>query len=152
MTKEERELRNYRIYALFLAGNSEREIGRFVGITGQRVHQILEQELKNASRHQELLIAEARKVYRARLETLLKATWPGVAKGDMKAISEARRLVEQQARFDGIADGSAPAALPTVGLQEAEDVDELTRYRMQRRRRPDPEPELAPDAAGGDTP
>ena len=71
LSKEERERRNHKIYALFLAGHSEREIGRAVNLTGQRVHQILRNELKNDARHRQLVTDEALALYSQRLDFFL---------------------------------------------------------------------------------
>ncbi len=130
------------IYARFLAGHSEAEIARAVGVTPQRIHQIIKQELKNAAQHHQLLTEEALNVYVARLETLLKATWPQVIQGDLKAIETGRRLLEQQERLYGLNDqraGKPPLMGEFVDEENLADVDDLTRYRMQRRRRPDEE-------------
>jgi len=58
---------------LFIAGLSQREIGRRVNLTGQRIDQIVKQELKAEARHQSLCTDQALNIYTARLETLLKA-------------------------------------------------------------------------------
>jgi hypothetical protein len=145
-TKEEREQRNVIIFQRFLAGHSEREIGRSVGLTGQRVHQIIQAELKNAARHRDLLTNEALAVYTTRLETLLKAVWPKVLAQDLKAVEVARRLMEQQARLYDFQE--QPSAIPPIAEQELLDdvdgkgqpVDELTRFRMKHRRPADDDP------------
>lgn len=140
-SKEEREQRNYLIFARFLAGHSEREIGRAVGLTGQRVHQIIKAELKNANRHQQLLTQEALQVYTARLETLLKAVWPKVLQQDLKAVEVARRLMEQQSRLYDFTEERA--ALPPIAEQELVDddtptvVNELAQFRLRHRRQTD---------------
>lgn len=138
-TKEEREQRNYLIFARFIAGHSEREIGRSVGLTGTRVHQILQTELKNAARHQKLLTDEALAVYTARLETLLKAVWPKVLQQDLKAVAAASRLMEQQAKLYALGADSAVPPMPMLGDDNPADLDELTRFRLQRGRRPEAE-------------
>lgn len=141
MTKEEREKRNYLIFARFLAGHSEREIGRAVGLTGTRIHQILKAELKEASRHRQLLTDEALAVYQDRLEMLVKATWPGVVRGELKAIEEARRLMEQQARLYNFEEQRQPLLpssaerelIPDDDAIDPDKLDELSRFRMQHR-------------------
>lgn len=141
MTKEEREKRNYLIFARFLAGHSEREIGRAVGLTGTRVHQILKAELKEAARHRQLLTDEALAVYQDRLEMLVKSTWPGVLRGELKAIEEARRLMEQQARLYNFEEQRQPLLsssaerelIPDDDAIDPDKLDELSRFRMQHR-------------------
>jgi hypothetical protein len=137
-TKEERETRNHLIYARFLAGQSEREIGRAVGITGQRVHAILKTELKNAARHHKLLTDEALEMYVARLETLLRATWPKVLLGDLKAVETARHILEQQARLYDL-EGPRVPAMPMRDQVLADEsnpteLDELTKFRMKHQK------------------
>lgn len=128
---------------LFIAGNSERDIGRIVKLTGVRVHQIIKAELKNAARHHDLLNDQALAIYITRLETLLKAVWPQVAKQDLKAIEVARRLLEQQARLYDLEEDRMPG-LPPMSEQEliddesgADPRDELLKYRMRHRRKPE---------------
>jgi hypothetical protein len=139
-TKEEREQRNYLIFARFIAGHSEWDIGRSVGLSGPRVHQIIKAELKNAARHRQLLTDEALGIYVARLETLLKACWPKVLQQDLKAIEVARRLMESQARLYDLEEERV-GAIPPMGEQELlsddnpANLDELTKFRMQRGRR-----------------
>jgi hypothetical protein len=137
-TKEERDQRNYLIFQRFIAGWSERDIARAANITPTRVHQILQSELKNSARHNALLTEEARAVYVGRLETLIKAVWPKVLQQDVKAIVAAARLLEQKAQFDGSAAVAVPP-MPTVGGGEGDmdDMDELTRFRMQRNKKPE---------------
>ncbi len=138
MTKEEREQRNYLIFARMLAGHSEREIGAAVGLTGQRVHQILQQELKNAARHHQLLTDEALNVFVSRIETLLKAVWPKVLKQDLKAVDMAQKLLAQQARlYDLEAARVVPPMPGEFSADNPANLDELTAFRM--RRRPDAE-------------
>ena len=136
-TKEEREQRNLLILMKFLAGHSEREIGRSVGITGARVHQIIKAELKEGARHQQLLTDQALSVYSARLEFLLRSVWPKVIQQDLKAVEVARRLMEQQAKLYNIDDERV--TLPPMAEQELlsdetpVQIDELTRFRMRHR-------------------
>jgi hypothetical protein len=128
---------------LFLAGHSEREIGRHpsVGLTGQRVHQILKREIARGNKHRELLRDESRSVYLARLDVLLRSCWPKALSGDLKAIEVARHVIEQQARVSG-ALNRAPA-VPTISagdldefdLSDPYDRDELSRYRASHRHR-----------------
>ena len=133
------EKRDYRILTLFLAGNSEAEIARAMGLTGARINQIVKKELKNAGRHRRLLTDEALAVYQSRLETLIKVVWPKVAQQDLKAVEIARRLLEQQSRLYNFEEERI-GAIPPMGEQElAEDdanpaeVDDLSRYRNRHR-------------------
>lgn len=136
LSKEERERRNHKIYALFLAGHSEREIGRSVNLTGQRVHQILRNELKNDARHRQLVTDEALALYSQRLDFLLRATWPKVVQQDLKAIETARRVLEQIGRLYDIEEERV-GALPPANqlLDESNDPrDELAKYRARHAR------------------
>ena len=139
LTKEERERRNHKIYALFLAGHSEREIGRSVNLTGQRVHQILRNELKNDARHRQLVTDEAMALYSQRLDFLLRAAWPKVVQQDLKAIETARRVPEQIGRLYDIEEERV-GALPPANqlLDDGNDPrDELAKYRQRHMRRGD---------------
>lgn len=136
LTKDERTRRNQKIYALFLAGHSEREIGRAVDLTGQRVHQILRNELKNDARHRQLVTDEALALYSQRLDFLLRATWPKVVQQDLKAIETARRVLEQIGRLYDIEEERV-GALPPANqlLDDSNDPrDELAKYRARHAR------------------
>lgn len=136
LPKEERERRNHKIYALFLAGHSEREIGKAVNLTGQRVHQIIRNELKNDARHRQLVTDEALALYSQRLDFLLRATWPKVVQQDLKAIETARRVLEQIGRLYDIEEERI-GALPPANqlLDDANDPrDELAKYRTRHAR------------------
>jgi hypothetical protein len=129
--------------ALFIAGNSEKEIARAVGLTGVRVNQIIRRELKNAARHHQLLTDQALAIYTTRLETLIQRTWPGVLKQDYKAIELARRLLDQQARLYDLEEERLPGLPPMTDQELIEDThgidprDELAKYRLRHRRRSD---------------
>lgn len=143
LSREDQAARDHKIMALFIAGHSERDIGRVVSLTGQRVHQIIKAELKNAARHHQLLNDQALAIYITRLETLIKAVWPGVAKQDLKAVEVARRLLEQQARLYDLEEDRMPGLPPMAENDLADDEsgadprDELLKYRMRHRRKPD---------------
>lgn len=134
--KEERERRNHKIYALFLAGHSEREIGKAVNLTGQRVHQILRNELKNDARHRQLVTDEALALYSQRLDFLLRATWPKVVQQDLKAIETARRVLEQIGRLYDIEEERVGALPPANQLldDDHDPRDELAKYRARHAR------------------
>ena len=136
LSKEERDRRNHKIYALFIAGHSEREIGKSVNLTGQRVHQILRNELKNDARHRQLVTNEALSLYGQRLDFLLRATWPKVVQQDLKAIETARRVLEQIGRLYDIEE-ERTGALPPANqlLDDGNDPrDELAKYRQRHAR------------------
>jgi len=138
LPKEQREERNRQIMGLFIAGLSQREIGRRVNLTGQRIDQIVKQELKAEARHQSLCTDQALNIYTARLETLLKACWPKVTQGDLKAIETARRVLEQMGRLYDIEEerfGALPPANELMNVDEAHDPrDELSKYRARHAR------------------
>jgi hypothetical protein len=139
LSREEMARRDERCLKLFIAGHSEREIGRLIGLTGQRVHQILRREIARGARHRELLRDEAVTTYISRCDVLLRAVWPKAMAGDLKAVETARHVIEQQAKVV-----MGPAALPTIPAtneldefdpNDEDDVNELERYRRQRSRR-----------------
>jgi hypothetical protein len=99
LTREQMDARDEKILRLFISGCSEGEISRWVDLTAQRVHQIIRAGLKRSARHHRLLDDEALAVYIARLETLVRAVWPKVMAGDLRAVEVARRVLAQQARL-----------------------------------------------------
>jgi hypothetical protein len=155
MTAAQRAERNRNIMALFIAGLSERDIGRRNNLTGPRVHQIIKAELKSEAQHQQLLTDQALAIYTTRLDFLLTACWPKVRQGDLKAIETARRLLEQQARLYDIEEERAPALPPMDERGSDEEggmLSSLDEYRRRHRRRAEaeaaePEPDsLLPEA------
>lgn len=157
LTREQRQARNTRILALFIAGWSERDIGRAPGVnlTGQRVHQIIKAEMKNEVRHQQLVSDQALALYTTRLDTLLRAVWPKVAQGDLKGIETARRILEQIGRLYDIEEERVGALPPVNDLLNGDDGgndprDELARYRSRHARSGDGSFVHDPMAAGGE--
>lgn len=137
LSPEERAKRDARIFSLFVAGTSEREIGRIVGLSGQRVHQIIQKELKEGSRHRQLLTDSALAVYTTRLEVLIRAVWPKVVQGDLKAVEVARRLMESQSRLYNLEEERV-GAIPPISEQDLlgdapPEVDELSAFRARHR-------------------
>lgn len=77
-----------------------------------------------------------------RLETLIRAVWPKVMDGDLKAVEVARRVLEQQARLYRLEEqrmgAIPPMAEQFVDDEDPDELDELARYRLRHRRRPEP--------------
>lgn len=138
LTREEREKRNARILGLFVAGLSERQIGKAVNLTGPRVHQILKEELKKEAASQQLVTDQALSLYVQRLDTLLASVWQKATRGgDLKAVEIARRILEQQARLYDLEEEKVPGlpSAPESELEGAEEIrDELQQYRLRHRR------------------
>lgn len=140
LTKEQREERNDKIIRYFIAGVSEREIGKLVNLTGQAVHVIIKNHLKDGARHKQLLTDEALAIYTERLDFLLRAAWGGVRNGDLKSIETARRILEQQARLYSIEDerqGILPPQDLLNQLPDGVDIDprdELAKFRARHRK------------------
>lgn len=138
-TPDDRARRDFRIMALLVAGNSEADIARAVGVTRARVNQIVKRELQGSARHQQLLSDKALAIYTTRLETLMKAVWPKVVQQDLKAIEVARRILEQTARLYAIgadhSEGTPPMGDQEVGVDpsSADPRDELAKYRTRHR-------------------
>jgi DNA-binding CsgD family transcriptional regulator len=132
-------LRDEKILRMMIAGASEREIARTVGLTRARVNQILKREIQRGDKHRQLLADEALTVHVARLETLIKAAWGKAINGDLKAIEVVRKAAESEARVLGVMPG---AAVPSVAedlsefdMDDPGDRDELALYRRRHRRR-----------------
>lgn len=137
LSKAEMDERDQRILKAFIGGASEREIGRSVGLTGQRIHAIIRRELKRGTRHRQMLAEQALDVYISRLDVMLKATWPKAATGDIRAIDLARRLCEQEARALGVGAGAGAAVSVPASTDlefdpdDPDEMNELERYRRK---------------------
>lgn len=134
LNKTEREERDRRVLGMFIAGGSEREIGRAVGLSGPRIHQILHRQLERTASDLELRSREALTVHIARMEQLLKACWPAALKGDLKAIEQARKVLLAQAKLFGLEHrrDPVPIAEELEEDDEDDDLDELARFRGRR--------------------
>lgn len=138
LTPEERQARNALILQMFLAGWSEREIGRHqrIQMTGPSVHYTIKNELKRLTNRHDLMRDRAVAIYMERLEALLKASWPQAMSGDLKAVEVSRRIVDQMGRFYDLEEEGKVPAIPPVSDQELEDedADELSAYRKRHRK------------------
>lgn len=139
LTRDEMRVRDEKILRMFIAGASEYEISRSVGVTRARVNQILKREIARGSRHRELLRDEALATYISRSDVLLRSCWSAAMAGDLRAIETARHVIEAQAKA---VMGSATVPPPIPETEDAQfdpddpdDVNELERYRRQRSRR-----------------
>jgi hypothetical protein len=140
LTREQVNTRNEKIMRLFIAGHSATEISRVMGgVTRQRVDQIIRGEIQRGSRHRQLLADEARTIYTARLETMIRCVWGAAVNGDLRAVDVARKLIEQQARGLGVLHGAGVSQASPADLEfdpdDAGDMDELAAYRRRSRRR-----------------
>lgn len=86
------------IQQLFVAGYSQSEIAERMSCTTAEVRKAIAKQAKAMTDRHDSEIRN--QLYAERLETLLKAVWPAAVKGDLKAVEEARRLLEQQERLD----------------------------------------------------
>ncbi len=139
LTRAEMDRRDARVLSMAIAGCSQREIARAVGLTQVRVEQILNRELGRAAARHEWLADHALSIHIARLESLLKACWVKALAGDLKAVDTARKVLESMARVYGIGQGAAvPPADLEFDMDDPHDVDELSRYRRQHHRNGQP--------------
>ena len=135
MTTEEREKRNTLVMQMFLAGWTEREIGKNprVELTGAAVHNVIKTELQKSAQRHQLLSDKALQVYVERLEIMLKSAWPQAVQGELKAIETVRRILEQQGRLYDLEEmGKLPTVPPVNDKESDEHQDELSKHRARR--------------------
>lgn len=140
MTAKARHERDVLILQMFLEGYSQRAIAgnSRVNLSPTRVNVIIRRELARVARDHTVRDENALTIYQARLEMLVKAAMTQVADGELKAITEARRLLEQVERLYGFADADmgyrGERTPPANDDNEAEDsepakIDDLNAYR-----------------------
>ena len=134
-----RKRRDQLILDMFVAGNSQQKIADNpqINLTKMRVSQIVNAELERATKDHILRNENAMTIYMARMEILVREAFVHVTEGDLKAIELARRLMADQAKIYDIAEETVTAGpvppMSDTELDDAEPVDELARYRAQRR-------------------
>lgn len=145
LTAELRERRDKLIIDLFLLGHTQQSIATHpqVKLTSARVNQIIAAEMERSKEDQLLRNSNAMGIYLSRLEILIREAFSKVIDGDLKAIEVARRLMEQQGKIYGLAD-NVPSRNPIPPMSDNEldddvdNLDELTKYRLQRKLPPPP--------------
>lgn len=145
LSAAQRDARDTLILDLFLAGNTQRAIGAHqqVGLSVQRVNEIIKAEMERATRDHILRNENAMTIYLARMEMLVREAMSHVTGGELRAIEVARRLMADQAKIYDLADEISAGPVPPMSdaeLDGEEPADELARYRAQR--------QVPPPAAG----
>lgn len=124
------------IIRLYLAGLSQDEIGKKVGLSRNRISVILKEQLDTISKDQLFASENRMTIFLARQEQLLRAAFEHVAQGELRAIEVARRLLAQQADIDGIGDdliaGLAPPPMSDNELTPPDTDDELAKFRSRK--------------------
>ena len=125
------------IVRLYLAGYSQAEIGKKVGLSTPRVCRIIQDQLDSISKDQLFASENRMTIFLARQEQLLRAAFEHVHAGELRAIEVARRLLAQQADIDGIGDDLIAGLIePPMSDQEltpSDPDDELAKFRQQRK-------------------
>lgn len=89
-------------FQLRLRGLSYREIGRQLGVTEQRVHQIIQKELKILTERLNSNVEELRTIEDERLNVMLRALMPKAVRGEEAAIDRVLRIMDRRAKFYGL--------------------------------------------------
>lgn len=132
LTPEERADRDTKVFQLFVAGRTFKEIAAFVGLKSvASVDEIIKKELKAAADRRNLLSDEAFAVWQERTEKLFTTYWSAALKGDVRAAEVCRRIIQQQSGLYGIDNAPArPVAIERT--DEDEELDELASLRARR--------------------
>lgn len=140
MKAAERAQRDQRILQLWIAGGTYPRIAKMVGLTAQRVEQIVKAALAAGASRRALLSEEALAVHQERTERLFGAHWQLALKGDHRSAELCRRMLAENARLHGLYADAAPLPAPTtvpltsddVTGQDEEPADELSQLRARR--------------------
>jgi hypothetical protein len=91
-----------KVLALRLKGLSFSKIGKEVGISKQRAHQVVDEWLQESLEELKGKAQELRLIELARLDTLQAGLWARATRGDPRAIDTMLRVMERRARLTGI--------------------------------------------------
>jgi hypothetical protein len=108
------------------AGLTFREIGERMGVSEQRAHAIVTQELARLNAKRAESAEAVTRLEIERLDALLSAVWPAAEKGDLAAVDRVLSVMHRRARLLGIdlADQKAATAPGIVVLNVQEVVIE----------------------------
>ena len=101
-----RRLRDTLVLRLFLAGWSQRQIGRHpqVRLAQSTVGEVIRREIALDGPHRDELARQARAIYVERTNALLRVHFPKALDGDVSAAELVRKILDRQARLDGLYD------------------------------------------------
>jgi hypothetical protein len=104
MRAVDRRERDERVMRQIVAGCSYRDFARAVGLRSpQSVGNIVAREMGRAGGSRGVITEFGRAVFVERSEALLCACWPAAMAGDHRAAELCERVLDEQARFYGLA-------------------------------------------------
>ena len=83
-------------------GLSYREMAPLLGVSHVQAYKDVMKAIELLNEDCKEEAKEVKQLELGRLDTALKAIWPGVQKGDLKAISMLLRIQERRARYEGL--------------------------------------------------
>lgn len=83
-------------------GMSYRDMAPLLGVSHVQAFKDVKTEIDRLNEDNKEEAKEVKKLEIARLDIALKAIWPDVEKGDLKAIGMLLRIQERRARFEGL--------------------------------------------------
>jgi transcriptional regulator len=96
-----RAKRRNRVLELRAAGLTEDQIASQVGITQQGVNQIIARALENMANDSAERVEQIRAMKLFELDQLKRAIWADALKGNLKAVREAVKIIQVQAKISG---------------------------------------------------
>lgn len=94
--------RRLQITTMRRSGMTYQAIGDALGISRAAAHKHVKQIVAEAIKKTDENVEFLRHIHRERLERLLLSAWPGALKGDAKKFDQALKLLDAEARFDGL--------------------------------------------------
>ena len=94
--------RRTRALELRKAGKTFRQIGQEMGISEQRAHRIVTQELQRLNAKRAEQAAEVIRLEMERLDTLLAGVWPEAKSGEGPAVDRALAIMNRRSRLVGL--------------------------------------------------
>jgi hypothetical protein len=84
------------------AGKTYAEIGQVLGVSEQRAHKVVTEELARLNRERVEAATDVCRLELGRLDTLLAGVWEAAKGGDVVAIDRVVKLMERRARLAGL--------------------------------------------------
>jgi hypothetical protein len=133
--KERAAVRRERALALRVEGHSFRKIGRALGITGPRAHQLVSEALGKLAALEKGRAEQQRQLDLARIDATLTGLMPKAKAGDAKAALVVVKCLERRAKLLGT---DAPArslvggdpAAPPIQVQDMTDAQRVDRVKQ----------------------
>lgn len=110
--------RRIKALTLYKAGMSTRQIGEQLGVSNVSAWHYIKRGLEELSKEQNKIAQHVRDLELRRLDDMLRAIWPKVITGDLKAIDRVLAIQERRAKYLGLDSPDYTAFLNQISIQQ----------------------------------